>query len=754
MSYDQPQQFDLPLSPERDETGGDDLPTYDDLATQHGPNSRFGRWRQWIEKRAAERYADVTPDELERRRARGWGIQAGDAEPDSKYSSEASSQTRTFQPEQLHVQTHLSASQIPASPALPSEPSPPAALIPEVISPSRLQLCQFGSRFLPHTTSPIRCLLPILNDQFLLIGHDNGLSVLDMFPREWTDQGIMEKGPADAEIRHIWEGEAVYQMSILENESTGQGTPQGVVLALVGPDFDPTKEQEGIRTLRMYNLASLVSLAKWAVTRKIQQPLNLRRLHGSNRLGHTKRQNRQQPSLTRGLRNLVIDSPIVQPQSSSDASTEPQASYSDVADSPMYSKRLPPRPSERSDSIDSQRSWEFVDDMPLLWAAHYTPLASAGSRLLNTSVLFYDLWRNENQRSRGGALLAVATKSNIFLYEAPKGERAFRLIKEFYTPLTARSITFVQQSVMDTISRSSSDSLPRAGGHSQRHSRVVSLGITGTRYPNQLSLFVIFEKKAGIIRIADSAVGEVDLYEESGGLQQFLSAANTNPSTSRKSRASWDGGRAFTKEHRGSWVPPAKFTIPDTANDSLSKSMYVLTRGKQSHIVPHPLPPCISVLPPYRILVWSSPPTRVNCRVCMPSRGPPPFLQIVAFGEEGLEVIEIPLQSLSEPERKGKRREDDPVWRAISVIGGDTGFLCAGGHWSRPFHQLLARSSSATSTDSVDSSTSWSSHALAEKMRVHEGIYGWVWKGLEDWRVFWVGGTGAEPKDEDNESNV
>jgi len=50
---------------------------------------RFGRWRGWIEKRlgtldpnevssltdsrAAERYADISVEELERRRARGWG---------------------------------------------------------------------------------------------------------------------------------------------------------------------------------------------------------------------------------------------------------------------------------------------------------------------------------------------------------------------------------------------------------------------------------------------------------------------------------------------------------------------------------------------------------------------------------------------------------------------------------------------------------------------------------------------------------
>ncbi|KAJ7506648.1 hypothetical protein B0H11DRAFT_238508 [Mycena galericulata] len=60
------QDRDLPLD-------GDDLPTYDDLAAQQGPNSRFGRWRGWIEKRAAERYMTITPEERARRRERGWG---------------------------------------------------------------------------------------------------------------------------------------------------------------------------------------------------------------------------------------------------------------------------------------------------------------------------------------------------------------------------------------------------------------------------------------------------------------------------------------------------------------------------------------------------------------------------------------------------------------------------------------------------------------------------------------------------------
>ena len=109
---------------------------------------------------------------------------------------------------QLHLQTSFTDS-IPASPfAHTRYPSPPASLIPESLDPSHLKLYNFGSRFLPHATAPIRCLLPISNHRLLLIGHDDGLSVLDMFPRDYSlEDDEDEKGPSEAEAKVIWEGE-------------------------------------------------------------------------------------------------------------------------------------------------------------------------------------------------------------------------------------------------------------------------------------------------------------------------------------------------------------------------------------------------------------------------------------------------------------------------------------------------------------------------------------------------------------------
>jgi hypothetical protein len=63
-------------------------------------------------------------------------------------------------------------------------------------------------------------------------------------------------------------------MSLLEIDGDGESTPQGVVLALVGPEVEGSKDQESLRTLRMYNLASLLSLAKYVVSQKVEKTLS------------------------------------------------------------------------------------------------------------------------------------------------------------------------------------------------------------------------------------------------------------------------------------------------------------------------------------------------------------------------------------------------------------------------------------------------------------------------------------------------
>lgn len=261
-------------------------------------------------------------------------------------------------------------------------------------------------------------------------------------------------------------------------------------------------------------------------------------------------------------------------------------------------------------------------------------------------------------------------------------------------------------------------------------------------YPSQLSLFVIFEKKAGLIRIVDAAVGEVELFDE--GLGGLLSPPGSSSSLARRSRSSWDG-KGFVKESKATWVPPYKIDLPSTTGrTSFSQSMYLVTRGKQSHVLPYPLPANLPSIPPYRTILWSSSPSYVSTRVCHPPDGSLSFLQVIAFGEEGVEVQEFPLSSISEVKGKGRAAE---TLRAQSDVGGiDCGFLVTGGHWQRPFYSDLGRTPTVT-CDSTGSEEDLSSDELVDSWHAQEGVYGWTRKGNEDWRVFWLGGDGAESED-------
>ncbi|KAK0230285.1 hypothetical protein IW262DRAFT_1521668 [Armillaria fumosa] len=747
--------------------GGDELPTYDDLAAQNGPNSRFGRWRGWVEKRAAERYMDVTPEERARRRERGWGNEEMD-EAESQSSSLLSVPLIIQEPPTptantyLHIQTEgLNTCMPPPETPRLNSPLPPLPAVSTRLRPTHLKMNNFGSRFLPHATAPIRCLLPILSGKLLLIGHDEGLSVLDMYPQEWseTDAGITIKGPEEAVSRAIWLGEGVYQLSLLEVEQTGEGTPQGVVLALVGPDPNsPTsKDVESLRTLRMYNLSSLTSLAKWAVAQKGKRPLDLSRPSNWVAQQSPVKKHRPRSSIARGLKSW-IEAPNSQP-------VEPHtSSYHNLLSpaSMIGTSNIRSRPGSRSPSPNRQGSdestWDVVDDLPLRWATDFVPLASTGSRLANSSVISYALW-NHSERNSGGRMLAVATKTNILLYETPKGERAFRFVKDFYTPLTPRSITFFQQVVHD-VARSPSDTGSSSRfHHAHRRSSDSSSSARGERaltppgallsYGTHLSIFVVFDKKAGWIRLADSAVGEVELYDDGAG--SIHSRELSSSLNSRRSRYSLDISSAL-----GKWIPPVQCEIPlpSSSRYPLTKNVQLLTRGKQTHILPCPVPTGASTsYPPLRVIIWKSPPTSVTPRVCSNDDGDPPsrFLQLIALGEHGVEVQEISLNFLLKG--KGKAR-DDIILYGEDDVGGDTGFLCVGGHWDQPLYppyHPLNRSSSTASDISAESVNSMESGEILERMRMEQGLYGWCRKGLEDWRVFWLGGSTVDDDDSDTD---
>jgi hypothetical protein len=76
-----------------------------------------------------------------------------------------------------------------------------------LIEPTRLSLYNFGSRFLPHSKSPIHTLLPIMQDRFLLIGTQDGLSMIDTAPSIIDQNANLVEGINGAIQRDLWKGE-------------------------------------------------------------------------------------------------------------------------------------------------------------------------------------------------------------------------------------------------------------------------------------------------------------------------------------------------------------------------------------------------------------------------------------------------------------------------------------------------------------------------------------------------------------------
>ncbi|KAF7352238.1 hypothetical protein MVEN_01187200 [Mycena venus] len=655
-------------------------------------------------------------------------------------------------------------SAFPRSPSPPptaraSPPLPPLPPVSTVLRPTHLKMHHFGSRFLPHSTTPIRCLLPLQADRLLLIGHDEGLSVLDMYPQDWNDRGGIDlKGPEDAAVRAIWEGESVFQMSILELDNAS-----GVVLMLVGPEPESplAKDSECQRTIRMYTLASLISLAKWAVANKGAHPLNLGTFAAAQQTP-TKKHRPTSSIVARGLKSLI-------PPAASSSSAilhdcrRCQPGHAAAIYLSSSTTTLAQRPPPRANSDES--SWELVDDLPLRWARDFVPLASAGSRLVNASVLSFALWtRDEGARTGSrGQFLAVATKNNILLYETPPNERAFRFVKASSSHGDG-SNTVANQTVHD-IARSPTDV-------NHRHRRTASNNTSSTRatsmtglkppssttinYGTQLSVFVVFEKKAGWIRLADSAVGEMELFDVAAAdpnsnslapLSPHARAVSASPGSlrTRHGHGKHASANSATDPHMngGKWLLPIRCELPH-------RSVYILTRGLTSHVVPCPLPASAGTAgglqSPLAVLAWRTAPAHVAPRVGIGAGVPGGVLQLTALGEGSVEVLEVPLAALGSGSAqlspgmggygngngkgKGKARVDE----AGLGMGGFTGAdACGGGRGWGDRLPRTASDASGRSFDTVDS------EEVIARLRREQGIYGWCRKGLADWRVFWVG---------------
>jgi hypothetical protein len=138
-----------------------------------------------------------------------------------------------------------------------------------------------------------------------------------------------------------------------------------------------------------------------------------------------------------------------------------------------------------------------------------------------------------------------------------------------------------------------------------------------------------------------------------------------------------------------------------------------------------------------------------------------PFLQVIAFGEAGLEIYETPLSFLYDGYRnangngKGKGRAVHPEFiRAEEDLGGDVGHLQSGGNWDQAeelYSSGLDRAESfAPSVSSGASVHTVDSDDVLMLLKQEAGMYGWCRKGLEDYRIFWLGGTYDDSNPEDD----
>jgi hypothetical protein len=116
-----------------------------------------------------------------------------------------------------------------------------------------------------------------MDDRYLLLGTDDGLSVLDLLPGlhggfVGSDDGHRtgQLSLGDAKARQVWVGESVHQLRVLETAPPGVhgDVEKGVVLAIVGSDLGNAEGRK--RSVRMYNLASLCELVKFVVNSPVR----------------------------------------------------------------------------------------------------------------------------------------------------------------------------------------------------------------------------------------------------------------------------------------------------------------------------------------------------------------------------------------------------------------------------------------------------------------------------------------------------
>ena len=216
-------------------------------------------------------------------------------------------------------------------------------------------------------------------------------------------------------------------------------------------------------------------------------------------------------------------------------------------------------------------------------------------------------------------------------------------------------------------------------------------------------LFIIFDKQAGWLRLADSAVGVMTL----AGLPPAI------------------------EDPKSKWVLPVRFELPIPGQMNEKRFVYILTRGFRTHIVSHPSPPS----PPLAAIFWNSTPTFVSPRLVRPKNNLPdalPLLQLVAFVSSGIEIQEMGLSFL---DNSHETVFPTDIKRTKVIFEGEVEFLTVGRYWETLEKKSSLQSSSGP-YDELMSDTDNDASSQGGSM----GIYGWCHHSPSDGRVFWIGG--------------
>lgn len=384
--------------------------------------------------------------------------------------------------------------------------------------------------------------------------------------------------------------------------------------------------------------------------------------------------------------------------------------------------------------------------MPLSYVLQYGPMKPERARevVVSCSQLLRKAIYSSTKR-RGGREHIVLSKFVKVFYPF----LCTNLSQEFYTPLQPRNLTFVHQSNHDVYGSPSEITLSGRYSHRRSNSSTSALKVvvnnppstSPLRYGTHLSLFVVFDKKAGVIRLADSSVEEVELSDDFPS-STSNSTSNLQPNSSLGSTANSRQRARLSSEIRecaAKWIVPVQCELPIAGfplEHGITEPVYILTKGRRTHVFPSPLPVKSFCYTPLYAVSWKSHPKHVSARVFVPEsdvQADFALLQLISFSDNGVEVHETPLGFMKKG--KGRAIPEDVVHAEADL--GDTGFLTCGGNWDRLGQVFGSNRGPSTSTNSFDSMDS--SEILAMLKR-EEGVYGWYRKDLGDWRIFWLGG--------------